>query len=80
MNNVRVGSFDILDSQAAEGMPTEILDSIEAELISCVTVDRRIHSEEVYRQRVDSLQERIRGLSPVLRELLQARFDMEVRA
>jgi hypothetical protein len=78
MNNCRVGSFDVLDSQAVEGMPTATLDALESDIISCATVGRRVHSPEAYRQRVSSLQQRIRALPPLVQELIRARFTMEV--
>ena len=59
-------------------LPIPELDSIEQDIVSVVTVGRRIHPPEVYRARVDSLQQRIRALPPLVQELLRARFTMEV--
>ena len=58
-------------------MPMPELDSIEQDIISCAVVGRRIHPPEVYRARVDSIQQRIRALPPIVQELLRARFSME---
>lgn len=59
-------------------LPMPELDSIEQDIVSVVTVGSRIHPPEVYRARVDSLQQRIRALPPLVQELLRARFSMEV--
>ena len=59
-------------------LPIPELDSIEQDIVSVVTVGRRIHPPEVYRARVDSIQQRIRALPPLVQELLRARFTMEV--
>jgi hypothetical protein len=74
-----MNNFDVHDSLAAAGMPSPTLDSIEADLVSLVTLGRRIHTKETYNARVDNLQQRIRELSPIMRELLVSRFDMGVR-